>query len=191
MKSTEAVRIAEHCGSILDLSDSSLPAEYYYQSLPLCVIDSIFSIGVNYKSVQNVILKYCKRFSLNQFRSDRTALPPKTDQESTQEFCKKLEAYTPESLADIFDNVQRTSTRGGILKAEAVFLFAKTLNTHGVQYFQDVTSVMTNSTLHDELEGIPGQKSGISTRYFFMLAGSDDLIKPDRMILRFLAQSIA
>jgi hypothetical protein len=33
---------------------------------------------------------------------------------------------------------------------------------------------------------IPGQRSGISLKYFLMLAGNDNLIKPDRQILSFL-----
>ena len=36
------------------------------------------------------------------------------------------------------------------------------------------------------MRAIPGQRSGISLTYFFMLAGSDDLVKPDRMLGRFL-----
>jgi len=38
----------------------------------------------------------------------------------------------------------------------------------------------------EEIKSIPGQGSGISLKYFFMLSGSDDLIKPDRMIRRFI-----
>jgi hypothetical protein len=37
---------------------------------------------------------------------------------------------------------------------------------------------------------IPGQKSGISFDYFRMLAGDDNLIKPDRMVQRFIARAI-
>jgi hypothetical protein len=33
---------------------------------------------------------------------------------------------------------------------------------------------------------IPGQHSGISLRYFYMLVGDSSFIKPDRMIKRFL-----
>jgi len=36
----------------------------------------------------------------------------------------------------------------------------------------------------------PGQTSGISISYFFMLAGTEDLIKPDRMIGRFLKRHL-
>ena len=46
------------CESVLDLSSASLSASYYYDSLPYCVIDAVFSIGVKYTSTQNVVKNY-------------------------------------------------------------------------------------------------------------------------------------
>ena len=40
------------------------------------------------------------------------------------------------------------------------------------------------------VRAIPGQGSGVSLRYFWMLAGSDDFVKPDRMVLRFLQAAL-
>ena len=37
-----------------------------------------------------------------------------------------------------------------------------------------------------EIMQIPGQKSGLSLRYFYMLAGDDSFAKPDRHVLRFI-----
>jgi hypothetical protein len=82
---------------------------------------------------------------------------------------------------------ERTSTRNGILKAEAVYRFCKVLNNYGVNYFQDVKKLFYgNEQFEEEIKSIPGQKSGISLVYFYMLAGEDNWIKPDRMIIRFL-----
>ena len=36
------------CESIFDLASASLSPSYYYDSLPYCIIDAVFSIGVNY-----------------------------------------------------------------------------------------------------------------------------------------------
>jgi len=41
-----------------------------------------------------------------------------------------------------------------------------------------------------EITRIPGQSSGLSTRYFYMLAGDENFIKPDRMIRRFIQAAI-
>jgi len=88
---------------------------------------------------------------------------------------------------DVFFNRQRTSPRSGILKAEAVLRFTETLYDFKVNYFQDVTKIIPDTDFESKIKRIPGQGSGTSLTYFFMLAGSDDLIKPDRMILNFLS----
>lgn len=40
-----------------------------------------------------------------------------------------------------------------------------------------------------EITQIPCQRSGISLRYLYMLAGSEEFIKPDRMINRFVYEA--
>jgi hypothetical protein len=57
---SDAIEVAEHCERVLPLATASLGNEFYYQSLPLCVIDAVFSIGVRYEGVQNVIKRYCQ-----------------------------------------------------------------------------------------------------------------------------------
>lgn len=86
----------------------------------------------------------------------------------------------------VFCNRQRTSTNNGILKAEAIYRFAAVLRKYGIDYLQDVPTVVQNADLETDIKHIPGQKGGISLRYFFMLSGSENFIKPDRMIQRFL-----
>ncbi len=41
-------------------------------------------------------------------------------------------------------------------------------------------------SLENKIREIPGQRSGISFKYFLMLAGNYNLIKPDRMIFRYI-----
>jgi hypothetical protein len=98
-----------------------------------------------------------------------------------------MELYTTDELAEkIFQNKQRTSTKNGIKKSEAVLMFLRVLIKYKVESFKDLDKITTNDKFENEIREIPGQKSGISLKYFFMLAGSEDLIKPDRMIIRFL-----
>jgi hypothetical protein len=190
MDDSEVKLVAGFADKVLDLGPARLSDEYYYQSLPICVIDAVYSIGVLYVSVQRVVDRYCQYFNLPKIRSDKENLPPKISQESISEFCQKIEEYGIEAFSDtIFNNKQRTSTKNGILKAEAVYRFATVLKRHNAEYLQDVPHLMADTKLESDIRDIPGQRSGISLQYFFMLAGSDDLIKPDRMILRFL-QSI-
>ena len=92
--------------------------------------------------------------------------------------------------SDVFVNRQRTSTKSGILKAEAVWKFASALRSHRIEYLQDVGETLPSAALQRAIGLIPGQGSGISLQYCWMLAGSDELIKPDRMVLRFLEDSL-
>ena len=57
------------CESELDLSSASLSTSYYYDSLPYCVIDAVFSIGVKYTSTQNVVKNYCTYYGLREYNT--------------------------------------------------------------------------------------------------------------------------
>ena len=63
MKKSELV--ANYCKRYLSLNNAVLGDEYYYQSLPLYIIDAVFSIGVKYDKLRvchlyiyDTILKY-------------------------------------------------------------------------------------------------------------------------------------
>lgn len=184
--------VAASCLCHLPITTGRLGDEYHYQSLPLCIVDAVFSIGVRYESVRAVVDRYCDFAGARKYRSSSSGgFPPPEHQESVTRFCQRFEETGLERMtAEVFRNKQRTSTTGGILKTAAVLQFASVLRTHGVEYLQDVGTALASERVADELRDIPGQRSGISLRYFFMLAGSDELIKPDRMVLRFLERSL-
>ncbi|WP_163537017.1 hypothetical protein [Gracilibacillus sp. YIM 98692] len=178
--------VAEASKEKFDLANLALPEEYYYQSLPLCVIDAVFSIGVRYESTRNTVKKYCDFFVLKRTR-DNDITPDINEQESVDMFIKKMDEMGIETFTyDVFQNKQRTSTTNGILKTEAVYQFCKVLQQYDVHYLQNMPKILGNRSFENEIKSIKGQGSGVSLTYFFMLAGSDEWIKPDRMILRFL-----
>ncbi|TRX37981.1 hypothetical protein FNW52_03525 [Flavobacterium sp. ZT3R18] len=173
-------KVTKSCNEIFaDQKNYKLPDEYNYGHLPLCVIDSIFSIGVKYEAVKNVVNRFCDHYKIDKSSN--------TEELTTSHFLELMEQQTVQELAEnIYKNRQRTSTVSGILKSEAVVLFLKVLQKYKVESLNDIDKIITNDQFEIEIKKISGQKSGISLQYFFMLAGSDDLIKPDRMILRFL-----
>ena len=63
---------------------------------------------------------------------------------------------------EVFANHQRTSTRGGILKSEAVERFTSTMCEHGIEHLQDIEVQLPGEALDQEIRKIPGQGSGIS-----------------------------
>ncbi|MDQ1088532.1 hypothetical protein [Siphonobacter sp. SORGH_AS_1065] len=186
--STSAALVANFClNNFTDLDQAKLDREYYYAHLPLCVIDSVFSMGVKYESVRNVVTRIKGFFHNTTYREFGSEPKSTADQISITEFRRKLANQTPEELAThVYGNKQRTSSQNGILKAEAVNLFLEVLVKYEVDYFQDVTKLIGNGDFKKDIKRIPGQASGICLSYFFMLAGNDTLIKPDRMVEAFL-----
>jgi hypothetical protein len=179
--------ITKYCIANLDLEESGKGWEYYYASMPLCVIDSVFSIGVLYEGVVNTIDKLADHYKIKVRASKKHTLPEIKKQISTTDFLKLFGNDSVELLASsVFKNRQRTSSKNGILKVEAVIKFLKILKDFNIEYYQDISKIINNESFDFCIKNIPGQKSGISLKYFFMLAGSKDLIKPDRMVIRFL-----
>lgn len=183
--------IVVHVDRVLTLDSACLGSEYYYKSLPLCIVDAVYSIGVRYEGVKNVVDRYCARFNLQRTRTTKSLFSPVHEQESISAFCENTERIGPVNMAEeVYRNRQRTSARNGILKADAVYRFAIVLRKYNIEYLQDMSGAVENIALEKDIRSIPGQASGISLKYFFMLAGSDDIIKPDRMILAFLGEAL-
>lgn len=188
---SEVELIAARANSVLALAHAKLTDDYYYNSLPLCVIDAVYSIGIRYDIVRRIVSDYCDYVKLLKVRPSRQFLPPVVEQQSVSQLLKMYAAKGDEAMAtEVFRSRHRTSTRSGVLKATAVRQFALALQLHDIEHLQDVPKAMMNKALEADVRKIPGQSSGISLQYFWMLAGSDDLIKPDRMIIRFLEATL-
>jgi hypothetical protein len=172
------------------LGDLNIPlpdGEYEYAALPLCVIDAVFSLGVRYESTWRTVCDWCARYHWEKERA-RAA-----EERTVTEFLHILQPYEnrwEQMATDVFRNRQRTSTRSGILKAEAVFRFAKTLQRFGVDTFADILKFGLRDDLRREIKSIPGQGSGLSFNYFLILAGNKDAVKADRMVTRFVANAL-
>ena len=172
----------------LDLAAADLPREYFYQSLPLCVLDAVFSIGIRYKQVENLVNRYCRHFNLRVYRDHGAPYQSVQEQEPISKFISRVESLGPQAFAQtVLENRTRTSAVNGILKADAALRFAHVLRRFDVDCFQDVASVLRDDSFVGAIKAIPGQGSGLSLSYFRMLCGDEDLAKPDRHVLAFLA----
>jgi len=183
---TDAIRMLADFVEETGLQPVPLPKEFFYASLPLCVIDAVFSIGVTYSSTRNTVVRFAER--------QGWVLGPVEDrshgEKTVGDFLACYAGLSPDEAANqLFGNRQRTSSRSGILKAEAVQHFAIALQETGIEDFVDLTEGRLTAA-EATIRQIPGQKSGISFDYFRMLAGDDNLIKPDRMVQRFVARAI-
>jgi endonuclease III len=162
-----------------------LPREYTYKSLPLALIDAVFSIGVKYRATENTVERFCR----NQSPAWSRFRPEVGPEHPVSQFLDTVANLKAEEVAErIYGNRQRTSAVNGILKAEAVTRCARVLVSHGIDCFADAWKLQHNATLENEFRKVPGQGSGISFSYLKMLCGDDDGIKPDRHITRFMAR---
>lgn len=168
-----------------------LPSEYRYAHLSLALIDAIFSLGARYESTRATVLRYARTVGLKPFRESVAKWPALADQQPLDDL---VILYRQRDLSDIlslvYQNRQRTSTHSSsISKAEAVFHAAQLLREYHVNYFQDIPKIMGNPTFDTAFRQIRGQGPGTGLSYFWMLTGSEEHIKADRMILRFIERA--
>lgn len=168
-------------------TQGGLGDEFSYASVPLCIVDAVFSLGVNYAQVQNVVGRFCAWSGWPRFRSRSDSLPTTREQSGmlVSDFAALASSQT-NFVDEVFDNRGRVFQRKyAPYKAEVVFRFAAVLADAGVETFESLQDAATDLSLDAALRALPGQSAGTAVSYFFMLAGRDDLVKPDRMLLRF------
>lgn len=172
-----AQTLADYCKNNFDLSQVKERGDYGYPNLPLCVIDAVFSIGVRYKIVQNVIEGYRQHYA--------------PENQTIPKLIEAYDLYGMEGMAkNVYGSTHRTSTKNGILKSEAVLRFATALANHKAHTNNDALNLIGNNDFENTIRCIPGQSSGISLSYFYMLVGAKNVIKPDRQITRFVYKVI-
>jgi hypothetical protein len=164
----------------------SQPRERRWVSLSLCIIDAVWSIGASYDSVVVPLV----RNVAGKLGVDRPTIPATDPIGDDPLPVTRLTELGIEGLTELA-NRQRTSTRGGILKSDAVLRHARIFADHGVATMADAIAVLSDTARFDALDAalrsIPGEgTAGVRRGYLWMLIGQDDLIKPDRMVQRWL-----
>ena len=165
------------------------PRERRWTSLSFCIVDAVWSIGAHY---DNVVVPLVRKKFAAEFGVTEPTIPASQPVPIDSLPLSKLEAVTVDSLTGM-TNRQRTSTRGGILKAEAVLLHIAVFREHHVDTMQDALVLFSDTErfgkVDKALRSIPGEGGyGVRRNYLWMLIGQDDLIKPDRMVLRWLGR---
>jgi hypothetical protein len=185
-------RLMHHIEIKIDLSKAAEGPASYWAALPLCVIDSVWSIQADYKKhVLPLIHRFCQ--SQQPSWKEEQQFKPTTDTGPTiQEFVDLIDRQLNSGCTyeKLFGNLQRTSSRSGILKAEAVHLFAKALLQSGINSFSDLQNRAKLDDAEKRVKEIPGQGSGITFTYFLMLAGEENFVKSDTHIRRFVSDAL-
>jgi NTP pyrophosphatase (non-canonical NTP hydrolase) len=166
-----------------DTSEWDIP-QGYRSSLALCVMDSIWSLGIRYTTVERVLDRYLKARGLQAGleASQSCSDGPRDVLEWFTAIGGKDSFYEP--FAEAVENWNRTSSVNGVLKAEAVIQACVLLDSMGINSTEQLLKNASAVEPRWRAE-VRGQASGISWKYLLMLAGQSG-VKPDRMVLRFM-----
>lgn len=163
------------------------PRKLRWTSLSLCIVDAVWSIGAKYDSVVVPLTR-----NLAAALGVATPTVPATELVGADPLpVTRLVELDTDKLTSL-TNRQRTSTSKGIRKADAVIRHAATFIDHEITTMAGAMELFTDegqfTAIDADLRSIPGEGAhGIRRNYLWMLIGQDDLIKPDRMVLRWFA----
>lgn len=174
----EVGALVEYCNNNLGDKDLWETPEGYPKSLALCIIDSLYSTGSHYTSVVNVIEKYKATHSASDGAKDLLT--------------SIRQAGGPQAWAqNVVGNLKPAHTKPNApLKAEVIEQAAQLLVDLKVDTVDDLKDTVETSPqdnpVHAGWKKLPSQSSGVTYNYLLLLAGMPS-VKPDRMVLRFLA----
>lgn len=160
------------------------PRERRWVSLSLCIADAVWSIGAHY---DNVVVPLVRKLAAK-FGVEQPTIPMSEPLGTDALPLAELAELSVEELLSL-TNRQNTSTRGGIRKADAVLRHIHVFRSHGVGDLGEAIALFGDderfAAVNTDLRKIPGEGAHAVRRdYLWMLIGQDDLIKPDRMVLR-------
>jgi hypothetical protein len=174
------------------------PRTKRWAHLPLCVLDAVYSIGAKYGGTARTVHDYARAEKLTHVLepAEKVAVGAFAATElPVSRLGDRIAQDGPLAFAQLVGNRQRTSPRGGVLKAQAAGEYARVLSAHGVEHLADVESVLTEpdrlAAVEADLARVPGHGwHGIRVAYLWMLAGDDDHVKPDRMVVGWLTKAL-
>jgi len=145
-------------------------------------MDALWSMGVRYAGVNNVV----RRYSTWVEETHGTSAQLRTASQLLSDI--SLAGGPKRFATEVVRNSQRTSSRNGVLKVEAVEAACSALGRLGIDTPKDLRERWTEPEVKKTWLAIKGQRSGISWRYLLMNVRLED-VKPDRMIVRFVAEA--
>lgn len=182
--------------SIEQLADAVLaldpkPRLHRWASLSLCVVDAVWSINLGYERyVLPAVYSVARDLGIS-----HPSVPITEPIDDPAPLSVFLERYPNPSALVASTSRHRTSTRSGILKADAALQYAATIRESADTLDEAMQLIGTAERLdavNAQLSKVPGEgQDEVRRGYLWMLVGDADAIKPDRMVLRwFEAQGV-
>jgi hypothetical protein len=165
---------------------SAWPTPILLEGLALCVLNAVYSTGNRSESVVRVLDRYRRR------RREAGASP---ELDGPAGLLAEIRSCGgPEGFADALGNRWRAwQSKAAPYKADVIQGAAQLLVVGSVHNREDLQATLEVPARHDALKrgwrGLPGQRSGLTWRYFLMNAGMPG-IKADRMITRWTSRAL-
>jgi hypothetical protein len=185
-------QLMRHIEARIDLKKVAATPSSYWASMPLCIIDSVWSIRSNYEETVCPLVRRFAKSNTPPWDGTDHSIPPSDGSPTVRDFVEAIEGrlqngHTHETL---FANRQRTSSRSGILKSDAVHRFANALLSAGINRPSDLRDAARLKKAETLVKEIPGQGTGITFTYFLMLSGEGAFVKSDTHIRRFVSDGL-
>ncbi|MEW2144182.1 hypothetical protein AB0869_15360 [Micromonospora vinacea] len=166
------------------------PRRSRWGSLSYCVLDAVWSISSLYEEVVDPLVRRVAEANGDGRPVVDAAMPLPPDPLPLPTLLARYP--TVEALRAV-TNGQLTSTTSGIQKADAALRYARILVEQAVPDLAAIAEMMADQMRWDAVDralaAVSGDgQGGVRRGYLWMLSGSDDLIKPDRRVLRWLAR---
>jgi len=166
----------DHVRQIADVERLPVPTRgELWTSLSACVLDAVWSVGADH---DRVVVPLVRRVLGSAATGPLLAeLPVSADSHPLPRLLTRFP--DEQALEAAAQNRQRTSTRGGVTKADAALRFARTLVGHGVLGIEDLPRLLADpaswARVDRALSRVPGEgQHGARRNYFWALCSVDD-----------------
>ncbi len=174
MTEQEITLFVSHCEETYDFTSLSLPNDY--RSLPMCILDDVFSLQADYEVVVLRVTEWYARDFLN---GNRYAAG-----HTLSQFMENVDA-SPSRQAFTNAHLGRNNKSCNRLKIELCYELARKLRCLGIETLEDFRNYPQENT--DMIEIIIKSVKGLSDQavnYLFMLAGDSGRVKVDTHVNR-------
>ena len=166
----KARKFAKYCEQHFDLEKPD--TFYLYRSLPICLVDCVYSLRTKYSSVT---LPLVQRYADAYLGGDKTA-----EGDTLSQFLQHVEeAGGPKRFADrVLNNHQKLGGKAGVPKEEVCCQLARYLRALHIETLEDFRVFPEPEVLEIVIRAVKGMgHAGCS--YLFMLTGDCSRCKPD------------
>ena len=186
---SERDRLIEAIVRAIPLDNLDLPEEFFPAHLPVALIDALdrsrFRPG---ESPVPISERYCRHFGIARIRAYRWSPPPAREQESLSDLIRRYDELGPDAMTSDVFGIRRRHPGQGSTRAATVLRAATALRSIGIDILQDM-SARPADEVHEALESLPGL-SRHTARRVLMYAGSDDFVRADVHVRRFVARAL-